>query len=93
MKTLTIWKFPLEITDEQTVKMPEHAIILSAQLQGGYGICLWAMVNPEAAKIERTFLVYGTGNPIEEDKLQQYIGTVQTAAGSLVWHIFEKLTQ
>jgi len=37
----TTWKYPLEITDEQNLMMPEGAEILTAQMQGGT-LCLWA---------------------------------------------------
>lgn len=39
----TIWKFPLEIADSQSVVMPSGARILSAQMQGST-LCLWAVV-------------------------------------------------
>lgn len=51
---MTIWKFPLKITDYQLVVMPECAQILSVQMQYGT-LCLWALVNQD-------WPLKGTGN-------------------------------
>jgi hypothetical protein len=88
MTKQTIWKYPLEITDIQTLMMPEGAEILSAQMQGDV-LCLWALVNQDAPKQRREIEVLGTGNPAPEAK-RRYISTVQMRGGTLVWHIFER---
>lgn len=69
----SIWKFPIEITDEQTITMPQTAKILSVQLQ--YGVpYIWALVDTEEQKTERLLAVYGTGHPCVCDA-SEYIGT------------------
>jgi hypothetical protein len=83
----TIWKFPLESVDEQTVEMPEGAWILTVQMQGSVP-CLWAVVHPEARLTPRRILIHGTGRP-PLDRLGRYIGTVQMLDGSRVFHVFE----
>ena len=85
----TIWKFPLAITDRQTVTMPKGAQILSAQMQGTT-LCLWALVDPAASRKDRTIEILGTGNPAP-DAHRSYISTTQMAGGRLVWHVFEIL--
>jgi hypothetical protein len=40
----------------------------------------------------REFEVYGTGHPIPGDVKRKFIGTVHMYGGSLVFHIFEKLS-
>lgn len=87
------WKFPLEITDEQTVDMPKGAKMLTAQVQPGGGdwntftLCVWAEVDTmEGRDEERTIYICGTGHSIPE-KATRYIGTAQT--GPLVWHVYE----
>lgn len=87
---MTIWKFPLVLTDVQTVMMPEFGQILTAQMQNGSGLCLWAFVNPESPLQPRTIVVLGTGNPAPENP-GKYISTVQMQGGALVWHIFERV--
>ncbi len=86
----TIWKFPLVITDSQTIEIPESAQILSCQLQHGTP-CMWAIVNPDAMKERRTVFIFGTGNEFQDRPLRKplvFIDTIQMAGGSLVWHVF-----
>ena len=84
----SIWKFPIEITDEQKVFMPRTAKILSVQVQQGTP-CVWALVDTEEQKTERTLVVHGTGHPCVCDS-SEFVGTFQVAGGSLVFHLFEK---
>lgn len=92
----TIWKYKLQITDEQEVEMPAFADILTVQKgQDEDDIFLYAIVNPEAEKETREILIFGTGNPLPSDVHFDvncvYIGTVQTHNHNLVWHVFEKI--
>jgi hypothetical protein len=84
----TIWKFPFVIADETSCTMPEGAELLTVQVQG-FGHFIWALVDPKAKKVRRTFRVIGTGYPIEDDSALQYVGTFQQRRGALVWHLFE----
>ena len=91
-----VWKFPIEVANRQAVQMPVGAKILTAQTQGsGFvpeTLCLWAMVNPRSADdVEDRFIeIVGTGHPFQVDDLERvYIGSVQMAGGSLVFHVFE----
>ncbi|UQN06780.1 hypothetical protein [Deinococcus sp. QL22] len=84
-----IYKYPLDITDEQAFWLPEGAELLSVQFQGGQ-LCLWALVDPELAHTQcARITVIGTGNPISEprEQLGQFIGTAQGPRG-FVWHVF-----
>ena len=85
-----IFKYQIETTDIQSVKMPKGSIIHCLQLQNNVP-CIWAMVNPEEKEIEtRVIAVYGTGHPIPDSE-QAYIGTYQTSGGFFVFHVFEIL--
>jgi len=90
--TKTIWKFELEITDKQFIRMPKGAELLSVQTQSE-SPCLWAFVNPNGATEERCFEVFGTGHPIHCDIGidRKYIGTFQIRDGALVFHVFERV--
>ncbi len=88
---LSIWKFPLEITDAQTIKMPAGAELLSVGEQNGT-LCLWAKVDPNKEIVEKNIRIFGTVHPVpkddfENDKELSFIGTVQI--GSFVWHVFK----
>lgn len=86
-----IWKFEIQIRDVVRVLMPEGAEILTFQNQRG-NPCIWALVDPTKPKEERMFEIYGTGHDIHEDMGidREYIGTIISEQGMLVWHLFER---
>lgn len=86
---MRIWKYPLEVTDQQTVKMPPGAQLLTIQVQKGQ-CCLWAMVDETKQPTEaRNIAIYGTGNPNVPDDPGTYIASFQMEGGALVFHAFE----
>jgi hypothetical protein len=84
----TIYKYPLQITDRQSLILKEGAQILSAQSQYD-GLFAWVMVDTAAPRAIRKINIYGTGNPIQTNETLKFISTVQM--GAFVWHIFEVL--
>ena len=85
-----IWKYEIKITDDQSIKMPKGAEILTVQTQDG-NPCIWALVDPEADLEYRMIEVFGTGHPIHYDMGidRKYIGTIQIVEAGLVFHVFE----
>lgn len=83
----TIYKYELEITDRQEVRMSRTAEFLSVQMQGDK-LCLWAMVRPNDAQASFEILIFGTGHTLPVP-YGRYIGTVQQ--GQFVWHVFYKM--
>lgn len=83
-----IWKYKLEVLDEQTIEMPVNARILTVDNQYG-DICLWAEVNtdPDLVMEKRTIYIHGTGHQYMSHR--RYIGSVQMYNGNLVFHVFE----
>jgi hypothetical protein len=81
----TIWKFQLDLFDEQQIILPVGAKILTAQINQG-SICLWAEVEAYAKKENRSIFIVGTGHPLP-NCVTKYIATVQ--ADNFVWHIYE----
>lgn len=84
----TIWKFPIQVTDLQSVTMPDGAKILTAAVQRGQP-CLWAEVDPSAPMCERSIAIFGTGHELPDDP-GSYIGTFQVDHGVFVFHVYEK---
>jgi len=83
---MTIWKFPLELDDQQVISMPEGSQILTVQTQDGIP-CLWALVDEGAEKEDRVIYTIGTGGPFADDPEDLvYVGTYQLP--NLVFHIF-----
>lgn len=85
---MTIWKFPIPIMDTIQIEMPAEAKILCVQVQGDTPT-LWAIVDPEALKVKRTFYVRGTGHQMYGAEKSLYVGTFQILGGSLVFHLFD----
>lgn len=89
----TIYKYPIEITDEQIILMPAGAIMLTVQVQNGNPF-IWAMVDTEARMEDVPIRVHGTGHPICESSNLEYIGTFQSMyGGNLVFHVFKEIQQ
>lgn len=84
-----IFKYPIEITDEQKIDMPQGAQILSAQMQNDK-LCLWAAVDDNFTSAPIVIRVLGTGHPVPDIEGLRYIGTAQDQRLGLVWHVFEK---
>lgn len=89
----TIYKYPLQLCDEQTIAMPKNASILSAQWVRGE-ICIYAVVDTEEKMSEpHQFLIVGTGHPIHPNtppKDHYFLGSVHNDDQSLIFHVFEK---
>lgn len=83
----TILKYPLEITDEQRIEMPEGAQILCAQMQGE-SLVLWANVERYAPKRSVLIVITGTGLQSPDGSFS-YVSTVQLDE-CRVWHVFQK---
>lgn len=82
----TIWKF----ADQQQIEMPAGARILGIAAQRDE-LQMWAIVDPDQPREQRTFNMYGTGHPMLDDP-GEYIGSVVVMGGILVWHFFEAVT-
>lgn len=83
----TIWKFPLRITDEQTLNLPASAELLSVQVQDD-APCLWVRLDPAAAVLPRRIVIHGTGHSVPPST-GRHLGTCQFRGGALVFHVFE----
>ena len=83
-----VWKFVLQ--PEISLSMPKGAELLSVASMGD-DICLWVRVNPNAEKVNRTFLGFGTGHDMPDNLQLQFVGTAHLSGGALVFHVFEKV--
>ena len=85
----TIHKFVLA-TESNTFAMPAGAKVLSIQVQQRV-LALWAHIpDPDAPKVNRCFVAYGTGHKMPDDP-GEYIATVLMAEGRLVLHFYEEI--
>lgn len=84
-----IWKFPIDVIDEQAVEMPAPAELLHVAVQNIDRCYLWAMVDPEKPKVRVQLRIYGTSQPMP-DWPGRYIGTLMlNNNGALVFHVFD----
>lgn len=95
---MIIGKYKLTVTDRQVLEIPAPATILSVIEQHG-DVVLYALLNEKAPTVTKVIDIYGTGNriPFERSTYEgepqtepgKFIGTVSTANGSLIWHVFD----
>ena len=67
--------------------MLEGAVLLAVHEQYGT-LCLWTLVESDAAQDTRRIRIVSTGHTYEGGG--DYIGTAFTQGGSLVWHVFDE---
>lgn len=80
----TIWKFPLDVRELQTIVVPSNAQALHLAVQDGTP-CVWVLLDPNAPTRQRDILCFGTGHSVLAFA-DRHIGTV--LIDSYVWHYF-----
>jgi len=82
----TIYKYPLEITDRQTLALPTGYQIALIGLDPNGTPCLWAIVDPARSVANETIHIVGTGNPVPPNVVNRHIGSF--VQEPFVWHAF-----
>lgn len=83
-----IWKYELDVTDDQYVPMPKGAKPLSVGVQGITPV-MWAEVDPNAPTVKVHVRILATGEQIpdtEQQAAMQFVGTFQV--GGFVGHVY-----
>ena len=89
-KNLVIWKYELE-QFSNILHVPKGAEALSAVNQHNKVVVYYKINTHELATEERLVKVIGTGwAPEHGGATGKFLGTVVTAGGALVWHVFEE---
>lgn len=86
-----IYKYPVDITDEQVIKIPLGSKILSV-IEQNNKIVLYAIVHPGVEYTREIILrIVGTGHeiPFSLDDFK-FMGSVKLHDGQLVFHVFVK---
>ena len=86
----TIWKYPIEIADQQYLELPTSAEILSVQTQFD-SVYVWVKLNPTVTRTARQLRLFGTGQLVPDSGLR-FVGTFQIQGGHLVFHLFEEVS-
>jgi hypothetical protein len=85
-----IYKYPLEIKDDQYIKLPKGSRLLSACEQYE-NIVIYALVDDNAEDMEDyNFVIHGTGHYADDVFYNdyQFLGTVKLRGGALIFHVF-----
>lgn len=85
-----IYKYPLRITDGQSVRLPRGAQVLTAQVQRDL-LQLWALVDPSEPVDTVQLRIVGTGHAFLDADQWRYLSTVQVDGGVLVFHVFQEV--
>ena len=87
---MTVYKYSLEISSRQSVRMPSDARILSIQAQRGEP-CIWALVDEREKCVHaHKIRMFGTGHPIPDIPMT-FLGTFQVEDRDFVFHVFEEV--
>jgi len=86
----TIWKYDINMSDDQTVMMTDGAEIIALEMHEGT-LCLWAIIDTYRSWFtSRRIRIVGTGYEIVFPlKTAKHIGTVLENDGEFVWHVFD----
>lgn len=85
----TIYKYPLNLADRQSVDLPENSKILHVDFDPNGQICLWAEIDTDKVQQRRTIYIFGTGHDIDREDVA-HIGTVKD--GPFMWHFYIKIS-
>lgn len=86
--SLAVYKYALATEDEQTIRLPRGAQVLSFDAQGD-NLCVWCLVDPtETLIVPARFRVAGTGHPVEAEWSEDgtFLGSAQMLGGRLIFH-------
>jgi hypothetical protein len=86
----TVFKYGLDIADEQVLQLPAGARILYVGQQPlqKAPLQLWAHIDKRASLVSRKIVMYGTGHPMPAEP-GKFLGTVLTHGGTMVWHVYD----
>lgn len=86
---LTVYKYPLPLTDTYTLTIPQPAQIIHTGLDPIGSLCIWAVVDPASTEwIQHTLHVIGEGTPFPDDP-RIHLGSVLQEP--FIWHVFRDI--
>ena len=89
---IRIFKYTLDIVDEQTLNLPTGSKIVSV-IEQNNDVVLYALVDDEEKHTNgHVIRIVGTGHPFPDCGEHFFVGTVSNHAGSRVWHVFEHVS-
>jgi len=87
-----IFKYRIEVKDEQVISIPKNSRILSVEEQFGQ-IVIYAVINTTEERTENySIIIHGTGHPANDIDDCNFLDTVKLENGALMFHVFYKIT-
>ncbi len=88
----TIFRYPLAVTDVQTIEIPRLSKILTAQFKNDI-LCMWAEIDTDLPLEPVLIEIIGTGHNMPDTPPgieRRYIATAQNDVNGfgLVWHLY-----
>lgn len=84
----TIYKYQLSLQNEQALKLPLGAKILSVDNQNEQ-LVLWALVDPnQKIQTKTIIMVFVTGQEVVLFETTKFLNTVLFENGRLIFHVF-----
>ena len=86
-----VFKYLLELADEQIIALPEDAEPLKVMVQNNVPY-LWVRLKTtgDCPTVPWTFITHGTGHPIYNSEDLMYIDSYMIENGALVFHVFTR---
>lgn len=81
---IAVWKFPIEVTRDQTIEVPDNPKVLHVGLDPEGTPCLWCQVLTTNERVKLPVSVVGTGHPVPQGRAHR--GSF--IDGPFVWHVY-----
>ena len=85
-----VFKYPIDVTDDQTIVLPPDAELLKIMVQHDVP-CMWVRVDTSKAVVPWEFKLVGTGHPAPSYETHIYVDSFMIEDGALVFHLFSKI--
>lgn len=82
---ITIYKYPFEITDEQSLTVPNLAVFRHIGLDPAGQPCIWLEVDTDRETNTLPLFVIGTGHP-KPTGAKKFLGSFNQ--GPFMWHVY-----
>lgn len=84
----TVWRFQLQLIDEQEIEMPKGAVPIKVGSMENEP-CLWALVDDSLEYKKYKIYMFGTGHSIPAYLNIDYLGSSKiTKFDDLIFHVF-----
>ena len=89
----TTYRYEIPVDDQwHTLRLTPHTEVLHVAARDPRVVEFWIEFDDMFTQVDRWFRVFGTGQP-QQGAPMRHVGSVVTADGLLVWHLYEASNQ